>query len=264
MMMSRKIALVPLFCVALCLSAALAEEFPDADIQWILDQYNVSEPVSLIAAEGLANWTKIGGGKIAAQSKWSNQGGKLTLEHSARTRDLPGGDILSVKPYTNFVLDFSWIAARRCNNGIKYRVKDFGETKARLAKGWLGPEYQILDEAAGSYDESSASSLYQLFAPDREKKKLNPYGEKNTGRVVVLDNHIEHWLNGKKVLQCEVGSGAWKQAVLKSKFVRDAGSGYDERGFGFGENPTGLIMVTDHGGTITFEKIVIREIGEKR
>lgn len=257
--MSRKIAFFPLLCVALCLSSVAADEFPDADIRWILDKYNVSQPQSLIAAEGLVGWTKPGGREIAAPSKWSNKEGKLTLEFSDRTRDFQGGDIVTSKQYTNFVLDFAWIASKGINNGIKYRVKDFGETRARLAKGWLGCEYQILDENAGSFGKGSTGSLYQLFAPDKETKKLHPFGERNTGRVIVLDNHIEHWLNGKKVMQCEVGSDAWKQAVADSKFKRDDGTS-----FGFGENPTGYLMITDHGGTIIYDKIVVREIGEKR
>ena len=260
-MMTRNIALFPLVCVALCLSAIATE---DADIQWILDQYTVSEPVSLIAAEGLTGWTKIGGDKITTPSKWTNQEGKLTLDYSDRTRDFQSGDIVSVKQYTHFVLDFVWNAAKGCNSGIKYRLKDFGETGAIHANGWLGCEYQILDDfhcGEGTDEDGrfSAAALYFLFAPDKEKKKLNPHEEKNRGRIIVLNNHIEHWLNGKKVLQCEVGSEAWKQAIVKSKFSRDDGTG-----FGFGENPTGFLFLQDHGGTITFEKIVLREIGKKR
>ena len=267
--MSRKIALVSLIGVALCFWAVAAEEFPDADIQWILDQYKVSEPVSLIAAEGLTGWTRTGGGEIAPQSKWTNKEGKLTLEFSERTKDFQGGDIVTAKQYTNFVLDFSWNAARRCNSGIKYRVKDFGATGATHARGWLGCEYQILDDfnrGEGASDDGrfASASLYFVFAPDKDAKKLNPHGEKNTGRIIVLDNRIEHWLNGKKVLQCEVGNEAWKQAIVDSKFAKAEGEGYAERSFGFGENRTGFLLLQDHGGSITFEKIVIREIGEKR
>jgi hypothetical protein len=88
---------------------------------------------------------------------------------------------------------------------------------------------------------------------------LNPYGEVNTGRIVVLDNHVEHWLNGKKVLQYEIGSDAWNKAISTSKYSRD-----DAKAEGFGENPSGFIMLQDHQHTITFEKIVIREIGSKK
>ena len=262
--MFPRFAFFPLLLVTFCFSAFADERFPDSDIQWILDQYQVSEPVSLIPAEGLAGWTKYNARPIAAQAKWINRDGKLVLEHSNRTRNFQGGDIVTAEQYTNFVLDFAWIATQRCNSGIKYRFKNFGPTGGEV-NGWLGCEYQILDdfnrgEGTSSGGLYSTASLYDLFAPDMEKKKLKPHGEVNTGRIVVLDNRIEHWLNGEKVLQCEVGNDAWKQAIARSKFARkDA-----KPGEGFGENPTGFIMLQDHGNSITFEKIAIREIGDKK
>ena len=262
--MTRIIALFPMLLVALCLSSAAAEPFPDSDIQWILDQYHVSESVSLIPTEGLVGWTWTGGRRIPSSAKWSVKEGKLVLDHSNATNDLPGGDIVSAKPYTNFVLDFAWVATRRCNSGIKYRLKNFPRDESSEVWGWLGCEYQLLDdfnsgEGTSEDGRRSTASLYDVFGPDQEKKKLNPFGEVNTGRIVVLDTHIEHWLNGVKVLQVEVGSDAWKKGVAESKFARDS-----KPGEGFGENPTGFILLQDHGGTITFETIAIREIGERK
>ena len=254
--MIRNSIFFPLLLVALCFSAVADERFPDSNIQWILDQYQVSEPASLIPAKGLAGWTRNGGGEIAAPSKWRNQEGKIIFENSENTQSFQGGDIVTAKQYTNFVLDFVWIASQKCNSGIKYRLKNFGTTGARLANGWLGCEYQILDESSANADRGSTASLYHVFPPDKDKKKLNPHGQVNTGRIVVLDNHIEHWLNGEKVMQCEVGNESWKKAIAESKFSKE-----DGESIGFGENPTGFIMLQDHGGTITFEKIVIREIG---
>ena len=257
--MSRKIALFPLLFVGLCLSAIADEAFPNADIQWILDQYNVSEPVSLIPVEGFAGWTKSGGAKIPDLSKWTNKEGKFTLEFSDNTADYPGGDIVTAKEYTNFVLDFVWIASEKCNSGIKYRFKKF-VNPSNNSSSWLGCEYQILDDAKSTNQgKGSTASLYEMFAPDKEKKRLNPHGEVNTGRIVVLDKHIEHWLNGEKVLVCEVGNDAWKKAYAESKFPT-----LQVNPEGFGENPTGFLMLQDHGRSITFEKIIIREIGQKR
>jgi hypothetical protein len=248
--MLQKIAL-SLFFAAFCWSAIADERFPNADIQWILDQYQVSEAVSLIPAEGLAGWTHNNARKIPEKSKWSNRDGKIVLDFSDRS--IPGGEIVTEKQYTNFILDFVWVAqVKNCNNGIKYRVRNYS------GKGWLGIEYQIMDEV-NKFDRGSTASLYYLFAPNREKKKLNPFGQANTGRIIVLDNHIEHWLNGQKVTQCEVGSDAWQKAVADSKFSEE-----ELEHKGFGENQTGFIMLTDHGGAITYEKLVIREIGSKK
>jgi len=257
----RQIALLPMLFMALCLSSATAEPFPDSDIQWILDQYQVSEAVSLIPTEGLTGWTFTGGRRIPQAAKWSVKEGKLMFDRSG---DLPGGDIVTAKQYTNFVLDFAWVAARGCNSGIKYRLKNFPRDESSEVWGWLGCEYQILDDpnrGEGSSGDGrwSTASLYDVFGPDKEKKKVNPFGEVNTGRIVVLDKHIEHWLNGVKVMQCEVGNDAWKKGIAESKFARDS-----KPGEGFGENPTGFILLQDHGGTITFETLTIREIGAKK
>ena len=257
--MSRKIVFSLLLFAAFCFSAIAAEDFPDADIRWILDQYNVSEPVSLIPVEGFAGWTKSGGAKIPDQSKWTNKEGKLVLEYSDSTEDYAGGEIVTAKQYTNFVLDFAWIASEKCNSGIKYRFKKFVNPDKNTSS-WLGCEYQILDDGKSTNQgKGSTASLYEMFAADKEKKRLNPHGEVNTGRIIVLDTHIEHWLNGEKVLVCVVGNDAWKKAYAESKFPT-----LQVNPEGFGENPTGFLMLQDHGRAISFEKIIIREIGEKR
>jgi hypothetical protein len=263
--MYRRIAAFLLLFAACCFSGIADERFPDSAIQWILDQYQVSLPVSLIPDEGFAGWTKHYGEAIPVPFKWTNQRGKFFLDQSDKTQDIPGGDLVSAKQYTNFVLDFAWIATKEGNSGIKYRLKDFGKDGAKVNYsedfGWLGCEFQILDtfHSGEEDDRDSTASLYTVFAPDKEKKKLNPFGKVNTGRIVVLNNHIEHWLNGKKVLECEVGSETWKKAIATSKFSRE-----DAKAEGFGENPSGFILLQDHGNTITFEKVVIREIGSKK
>jgi hypothetical protein len=258
--MPRRFAFVSLLFAAFCVSAA-AE---DAPIQWIFERYQVAEPVSLIPEKGLTGWTKHYGEKLSNRSKWTNKEGKLTFDQS---RKAPGGDLVTAKQYANFILDFAWVATKGCNSGIKYRLKDFGKAGAKVNYskdfGWLGCEYQIIDDnnnGEGKKDDGkwSASSLYSVLAPNKDKKHLNPFGERNTGRIVVLDNHVEHWLNGKKVLEYEVGSDAWKQAVSKSKYSRP-----EAKAEGFGENTSGFIMLQDHQHSITFEKVVIREIGNK-
>ena len=249
-----------LFFVMLCLLGIADERFSDSDIQWILDQYQVSEPVSLIPAEGFAGWTTHEGKE---KPRWSNQKGQLVLDRADRSRHIPEGDFLIDRQYTNFVFDFVWVATQGCNSGIKYRLKDFGEAGAKANNktfSWLGNEYQILDDAnhvEGNKGDGrwSTASLYYILAPDKAKKHLNPHGHANTGRIIVLDNHIEHWLNGKKVLQYEVGSEIWKNSIEQGKFATVEG---------FGENPTGFIMLQDHGDAIIFEKIVIREIVGKK
>jgi len=257
-MMFQKIVFPFLLFVALCLLGVADERFPDRDIQWIFDRYLVSDPVSLIPAEGLAGWTTLEGKE---KPRWSNQEGQLVLARADRSRQIPEGYLFTAKQYTSFILDFAWVTTKGGNSGIKYRLNDYGETGAKVnnkAFSWLGTEYQILDDAnhsEGSKGEGqwSAASLYSVFAPNKETKRLNPHGQSNTGRIIILGNHVEHWLNGKKVLQYEVGSEFWKESIEQSKFVRAEG---------FGENSTGFIALQDHGDAIIFEKIVVREIGK--
>jgi hypothetical protein len=247
--------LLPALFFTLVVSSASADD----GIQWILDKYDVSAPVSLIPAEGLHGWTAHYG-KPLTRTKWTNKGGKLFLEKIGNEYEHELNDLVTEKQYTNFILDFDWVATKGCNSGVKYRLKDFGAVGAKInwseTFGWLGCEYQVLDdpnnhEGNKGNGEWSTAALYSALAPNKEKKKLHPFGEVNHGRIVVLDHHIEHWLNGENVLEYEMGSDAWKEAHAKSKFANAEG---------FGKNPTGFIMLQDHGHQITYEKIVIREI----
>ncbi|HZQ45503.1 MAG TPA: DUF1080 domain-containing protein, partial [Verrucomicrobiae bacterium] len=130
------------------------------------------------------------------------------------------------------------------NNGIKYLVT---ETRPSAR----GHEYQMIDDAivAGKPVQSTAS-FYDVLAPD-PKKPLKPVGEWNHSRVLVQGNHVEHWLNGKKVLQYELGSPELKAAIAQSKFKKAPG---------FGDKIKGPIMLTEHHDAASFRNIKIREL----
>ena len=90
-------------------------------------------------------------------------------------------------------------------------------------------------------------ALYELYEPSGAKQ-LRPVGEFNQSRIVVRGNHIEHWLNGARIVSADVGSREWYQRVAESKF-RDVE--------GFGENRSGLIMLTAHGSEVWYRNIVL-------
>jgi len=197
--------------------------------------------VSLIAKDSLAGWTAPGGGE--QRGGWSVIDGILHLQGK-------GGDIVSEHQYKNFVLDFEWTIDKGGNSGIKYRYQKFD------GKGWLGLEYQILDDSEtseGQRSKNCTASLYDILPPN-SLKSLKPRDQINKGRIVVNGNRIEHWLNGKKVMSTVVGSDEWNEGIAASKF-----KGIE----GFGETPLGHIMVQDHGGAVWFSKITIREIHQK-
>lgn len=164
------------------------------------------------------------------------------LMHTARGG---GGDIITDAAFEQFDLRWEWKLAPRANSGLKYFV-----TENRPSA--LGHEYQLIDDgprgaAAGLY---STASFYAVV-PAPATKKLNPPGEWNASRVLVRGNHVEHWLNGEKVLEYELGSDSVRAAVDRSKF-RDTP--------GFGTRVRGHILLQDHGGEARFRNLKILDL----
>jgi hypothetical protein len=201
-------------------------------------QLIVGTKTSLIRDNTLDGWTTIGG-KIPGNA-WRVEDGVLHLHGK-------GGDVMTDREYKNFILDFTWTIAKGGNSGIKYRFKKYD------GKGWLGLEYQVLDDfntKEGEKSKNSTATLYDIL-PTNNSKILKSHEELNHGRIVVNGNKIEHWLNGRKVVEVLAGSERWNKAVAASKF-KDVVE--------FGENAVGRIMVQDHGCEVRFHDITIREI----
>ena len=136
------------------------------------------------------------------------------------------------------------------NSGIMYRVEESEDSP-----GFTGPEYQILDNAKhpdGRKKETSAASCYGLYAPSEDATK--PIGEWNLTRIVVKGDHVEHWLNGKKVVEYEFGSDDWNKRVAASKFKEFKK---------FGLVKKGEIDLQDHGDDVSYRNIKIRALGAK-
>lgn len=125
-----------------------------------------------------------------------------------------GVDLISVDIYNNFELELEWKVPEGGNSGIFYFATEEGDYIWQSA-----PEMQVLDDkkhSDGKNTLTSAGALYAMIAPI--KSAVNPVGEFNQVRIKVKDNHVEHWLNGTKVVEYEYQSDAMWDLVAKSKF----------------------------------------------
>src|SRR5262249_16536781 len=152
-------------------------------------------------------WTTLEGKPIT--DGWEVVDGMIHLKPSRK----PSGHIVTEREFGDFDLSFEWKISAGGNSGLKYRVRDY-DGKA------LGREYQIVEAVKCRKrvtPRTSAGALYDLFEPNRAKH-LNPPREFNLARVVVRDNSIEHWLNGRLIVSAKIGSDDWKLRVAQSKF----------------------------------------------
>ena len=155
------------------------------------------------------------------------------------------GDIITDEQYRNFDLVLDWRIAEGGNSGVFYRATQEGDYIWQSA-----PEMQILDDARhadGKLPVTSAGSNFALLEAPRGV--VHPAGEWNTARLVVNGNHVEHWLNGQKLLEYELGSAAWKDLVAKSKFNTMPL---------YGKASEGYIGLQDHGDKVEFRTIRIK------
>lgn len=173
---------------------------------------------------------------------WTAEGGMLKLASHAEV-----GDILSDGTFSEFDLTWDWRIPKGSNNGLKYFVL---ESRTQV----LGHEYQMIDDDAEKLDpKHSTGSFYDVLAPTHGTAR-KPAGEWNHSRVVVSGQRVEHWLNGKKVLEYELGSEKVRAAVAASKFKAVAG---------FGERQKGSIMLTDHHDPVEYKNIKIKDLSSK-
>jgi hypothetical protein len=163
----------------------------------------------------------------------------------ALTRVGPGGDIITTDQFANFELELEWNVAPGGNSGIMFRVTEDSDATYKS-----GPEMQVLDDAAhrdGQSRLTAAGANYGLDAAPAGVVKAA--GEWNAVRLVVNGAHVEHWLNGVKVVEYELWSPAWEAKVAATKFAQWPGYGRARRGH---------IALQDHGDRVAYRNIRIR------
>lgn len=203
---------------------------------------------TLTAAEKAAGWTLLFDGK-SLEGWRAYEAGKpaagWAVVDGALTRVGSGGDIVTSGMYRNFELTLEWNVEPGGNSGVFYR--------AAPGSKWIyhsAPEMQVLDDerhADGKSPLTSAGANYGLHPAPRGVVK--PAGQWNHVRLLVNGNHVEHWLNGQKIVAYELGSPDWLVLVAKSKFAE-----WPE----YGKATEGFIGLQDHGNRVAFRNIKLR------
>ncbi|WP_086477194.1 MULTISPECIES: 3-keto-disaccharide hydrolase [Arenibacter] len=222
----------------------------------------------LTVSEAKDNWELLWDGKTTKgwrgarldafpESGWEIKDGILTVLSSGGEESAAGGDIVTTSLYGDFELKVDFKLTEGANSGIKYYV----DTDINKGPGSsIGLEYQILDDDRhpdankGNHPGSrTVASLYDLIQAD-PNKPIRPIGEWNTAHIKSINNHVEHWLNGTKVLAYERKSPAFRKLVANSKYVKWPN---------FGESDQGHILLQDHGDRVSFKNIKIKQIKNK-
>lgn len=232
------------FATALAMALTIAE-VPIVDAQ---------TPNTLTPQERAAGWRLLFDGQSLAGwrgFKADKPGAGWKVVDGALSRQGRAGDLLTVEQFGDFELRLEWKIGPGGNSGIFYRGVEDSE-----AIHWSAPEMQVLDNAGhkdGKDPLTSAGSLYAVYGPSRDATR--PVGEWNEVRIVARGSHIEHWLNGVKLLECEIGSPDWTTRVQASKFKNRPG---------FGRARTGHIALQDHGDPVWFRNIKLRPLDANR
>ena len=180
---------------------------------------------------------------------WTVTNGALTLLAKSG-----GGDLITREKYENFDFELEFKIPKAANSGILYLVQELEGKPIYLS----APEYQIIDDANYlKIAEGDASvTKHHLTADNYDlqtatNKQLNPVGQWNKARIVINNGHVEHYLNGAKVVEYDLWSPAWKEMVAGSKFADWEA---------YGQAKAGHIGLQDHGDGISFRNIRIKRL----
>jgi len=170
------------------------------------------------------------------------------VAHGVLSKIGPVDDLVTNQNFGNFELELEWKIGRGGNSGLFYRgTREYDHVY------WSAPEYQLLDDANapdGANRLTSAAAAYALYGAPAGI--VRPFDHWNRTRLVVNGAHVEHWLNGRKVVDYELWSADWKAKVASSKFAAYAN---------YGLASTGLIgLQGDHPGALSIRRIRVREL----
>lgn len=183
---------------------------------------------------------------------WTIEDGELKVVKSEGKESANGGDIITKDKYKNFILKVDFKITTGANSGIKYFVDPDLNKGAGSA---IGCEFQILDDKnhpdakLGVKGNRKLGSLYDLIPPYKISEANFQKGTYNTAMIVVNGDKVEHWLNGKKIVDYERNNQMWNALVAYSKYKNWPD---------FGNLKEGHILLQDHGDAVSFKSIKIK------
>jgi hypothetical protein len=193
----------------------------------------------LLRADSAPDWR--GWKEPGLPAGWHVVGGVLSKEGEV-------DDLVTRENFGDFELELEWKIGKAGNSGIFYRgTREYDHIY------WSAPEYQLLDDANtedGKSRLTAAGSDYALYGAPAGV--VLPYDHWNKSRLIVRGNHVEHWLNGRKVVDYELKSADWKRRVAASKFAAYPNYGLAARGL--------IGLQGDHPGALAIRNIRIREL----
>lgn len=204
----------------------------------------------LFDGKTLNRWRDFKGDSVIT-APWKTEKGTLT---SLGLGSDSTGYIVTEKQYENFIIAFDWKISEGGNSGLLYHVVERPEFKVPYV---TGPEFQLIDDAGFPQpieEWQKAAADYAMYVCDTSKKKLMPAGKWNTSKIVFDNGHVEHWLNGQKVLEFEAWSDDW--------FTRK-GSGKWDNAPEYGLARSGYFALQDHGSRVWFKNMKIKELPRK-
>jgi hypothetical protein len=224
-------------------------------------------PNTLSAAERAAGWRLLFDGKTfdgwrglgydsVPSAHWRIEDGAIRKIPTGEVPRMPdgqpasGGDLMTRETFADFELSWEWKIGRAGNSGVKYNVSE-ELSMAAANHAALGFEYQLLDDSLhedNKVPSHRTGALYDLIAPDASKN-LRPVGEWNASKIVYRGNHGEHWLNGSKIVEFELGTPRIDSLLARSKYRNIPN---------FAQRRAGHIVLQDHGEDVRFRSIKLR------
>ena len=217
---------------------------------------NKNVPNTLSSQEIRDGWQLLFDGKTLSGWKGYNQqscGPRWVVKDGNLTCLGEGGgmgyDIVTTRKFSNFELSVDWKISPKGNSGIFYHVV---EDTMYHSPYETAPEYQLIDDLGwpDKLEEwQKTGADYAMHTADTLAKHLNPVGEWNTSRIIFNNNHVEHWLNGKKIVEFTSYTDDWNRRRMEGKW----------KGFpGYARAKEGPVGLQNHGSPIWFRNIKIR------